>query len=218
MLMFCFCHNMQNNSPTFTSNIRFVSGAAFEKLKTGQRIGYKHDEPNLIKAKDFYSVQIRTCTGGGLVNPHQEAEGFHLWDDLTNMLDFHDIVVKMFRFVKNPEHGLLVGSKELERSPYSIEQFQNLKKIFKQRVPHLSLFEQHKYMFSETNYQYSLDDDTWTLCTNYRISSDAKFNSIKSVNTLKNCFEKIKIADGDRLFIGQKEILPKDYPELWTEN
>lgn len=209
---------MQNNSITFTSNIRFVSRSTFDLIKGGERIGYKHDEPNLMKAKEFYSEQIRTCTGGGLVNPLKEAEGFHLWDDYQNELNFHDILVKMFRFVKNPEHGLLLGGKDLTGNPYSMEQFRNFKKAFIQRVPQLSLFEKHLYTYSETHYKYSLDDDTWTLCTNYCKDAKSKLNSVISVNTLKKCFEKIKIADNDRLFIGKKEILTKDYPEFWAEN
>lgn len=91
---------MQNNSITFTSNIRFVSRSAFDLIKGGDRIGYKHNEPNLMKAKEFYSEQIRTCTGGGLVNPLKEAEGFHLWDDYQNELNFHDILVKNVQVCK----------------------------------------------------------------------------------------------------------------------
>lgn len=44
---------MQNNSITFTSNIKFVSRSAFDLIKGGDRIGYKHNEPNLMKAKEF---------------------------------------------------------------------------------------------------------------------------------------------------------------------
>ena len=37
----------------------------------------------------------------------------------------------------------------------------------------------------------------------------------KLIKTIKNAFEKISIAPGDRLFIGNKEILPKDAPGIF---
>lgn len=154
---------MENNSVAFTSKIIFVDRKAYNALKKCNYIYFYHDKPNILKANEFYSEGIRTCTGGGLINPHIEAEGFHLWDDKTNTKKFPEIVNSLFRFVKKPQRGLLVGSKKLDDAPYSIPQFAKLKEALSQRVKKLTLFQQHKFANSETHYHYSLENDTWTL-------------------------------------------------------
>lgn len=207
---------MENHSIAFTSKIRFVDLPAFKMFKKGDYIDYIHNKPNILKSKEFYSEGIRTCSGGGLVKPGIEAEGFHLWDDKTNYKKLPDIICSLFRFVKNPERGLLLGSKELEGSTYSLPQFRQLKNAFLNRVKNVSLFQQHKYENSQTHYHYSLEDDTWTLCTTYRLNDNARLQTVRSLKRLLKCFDKISIAKGDRLFIGKKEILPSDCPEIFA--
>lgn len=219
--MFRFYVNMQNNSSiSFTSKIRFVDRTAFAMLKKNNLIDYTHQSSNILKADEFYSPGIRTCTGGGLVNPLVEAEGFHFWDDMVNAKKFPQLINSLFRFVKDPERGLLVGSKELKGSVYSIPQFQNFKKAFLERVKNVSLFEQHVFENSGTDYHYSLKDDIWTLCTTYIKNDDSRLNSVRTIGQLLKCFKNISIADGDRLFVGKKEVLPSEYPELFksTQN
>lgn len=209
---------MKNNSITFTSNIRFVDKPVYKMMTKNNFIGFHHSVPNILKAEEFYSEEIRTCTGGGLVIPFKEAEGFHFWDDLLNKKNFDLIINKLFRFVKNPEHGLLVGAKDYEKSPYSVEQFLRFKKVFLERVKNLSIFEKHKFINSETHYHYSLENDTWTLCASYREPNEYKLKAVKSLDSLKKCFEKISIAPNDRLFIGKKEILPTEAPEIFSSH
>lgn len=209
---------MTNNNISFTSNIKFVKyNKAFLSSLTGDRIGYRHNEPNILKSKDFYSMDIRTCSGGGFVKPYVEAEGFHFWDDFTNKKKFPDIINKLFFYVKNPQRALLLGGKELPGNQYSLEQFQKLKKVFLERIKNVSIFEQHRHKCSETHYRYSLDTDTWTISSKFweRDGKELKAHSIDSVEDLLNCFEHVSIAEGDRLFIGKTEILPKDYPQLF---
>ena len=178
-------------------------------------IGFWHTVPNILKADEFYSEGIKTCTGGGVVIPFKEAEGFHFWDDMTNKKKFPDIVNSLFRFVKNPQRALLVGSKKLDDSPYSIEQFERFKKVFTERIKNVSLFERHRYENAQTHYIYSLDNDTWTLFSEYQKGKNIRYNQVKSLKALKECFENISIADGDRLFINNKEITKADAPELF---
>lgn len=207
-----------SKSVSFSSNIRFVNGADYAKLlakSSADRIGYLHNEVNLLKSPHFFSTEIRTCTGGGLVTQELEAEGFHLLDDMPNMKAAHDILVKLFRYVKNPERGLLVGSKDVKDRPYSCKQFKNLKEAFQKRGVLLSFFEKHLYRKSETAFHYSLNDDTWTLCTGFSRPIENKWNYVSNPVDLRSCFEKVKIADGDRLFIGAKEITPGSYPEFF---
>ena len=207
---------MDNTSISFTSKIRFVDRPVYKMMKKANYIDFHHNSSNIMKAKEFYSEEIRTCTGGGLVSPSIEAEGFHFLDDKVNNKKFPMIVNSLFRFVKNPERGLLIGSKELKGNPYSIIQFENLKKTFLERVKNVSLFQKHRYTNSESYYHYSLDDDTWTILSAFRREDSPKYNVVKSLRDLRECFEKISIADGDRLFIGKKEILPEDCPEIFN--
>lgn len=206
---------MENSSVSFTSNIHFVDRIAYNKIKKRNSIGFWHDVPNILKADEFYSEGIKTCTGGGIVIPFKEAEGFHFWDDMTNKKKFPDIVNSLFRFVKNPQRALLVGSKKLDDSPYSIEQFERFKKVFTERIKNVSLFERHRYENSQTHYIYSLNDDTWTLFSEYQKGKNIRYNQVKNLKALKECFENISIADDDRLFINNKEITKADAPELF---
>ncbi len=207
--------SMDKKSVSFTSNINFVDRLTYCHLPKKNKIGFWHNVPNILKADQFYSEEIRTCTGGGLVVPFKEAEGFHFWDDNTNKKNFLNIANSLFRFVKNPERGLLIGSKTGENYPYSIEQFERFKKIFFARVKNISLFERHRYANSQTHYHYSLDKDTWTLFSEYRKSEKGPYIQVKDLKTLRECFCGISIADGDKLFIRGKEISSKDVPELF---
>lgn len=203
------------NQVSFTSNIKFVDPYHFLKIRKGDRIGYKHNEVNILKSPMFYSEEIRTCTGGGLVTPQIEAEGFHFWDDLKNKKNFNLIINSLFRFIKNPQQALLIGSKDLNSNPLSTEQFQKIKQIFLERVPNITIFEKHRFRNSESHYHYNLKDDTWTICTTYTHPEDIKRQSIKNIKDLKNCFEHIQISSKDKLYINNTEIIPHDYPEIF---
>ena len=216
--MFFFIINMQNQV-SFTSKIQFVDPYHFLKIRKGDRIGYKHNEVNILKSPLFYSEDIRTCTGGGLVNPQIEAEGFHFWDDLKNKKNFNLIMNSLFRFIKNPKQALLIGSKEINSNPLSTEQFQKIKQIFLERVPNITIFEKHRFRNSESHYHYNLKDDTWTICSTYNRPNNLTQNTIKTIADLKNCFEYIQISPQDKLYINNKEIIPKDYPDIFqTKN
>ena len=204
-----------NNNISFKSNIIFIPTLKFaNNHNKGIYIGYQHNVPNIIKAGNFFSESIRTCTGGGIINNSKEAIGFHLWDDKINKKKFQDLVIKMFRYIKNPQRGLLIGGKNLSTNPYSLEQFTKFKNEFEKRIPFVTIFEKHKHQKSESHFAYSTNNDTWLISTIY-VTKDGSLQQIKSVNDLKEAFERIKIAKGDRLFIGKKEINKTNYPELF---
>ncbi len=209
---------MESKSISFGSSIRFVNRDVYKMLEKKNFIDYRHDRPNILKADTFFSEEIRTCTGGGLVNPEIEALGFHFWDDLTNQNKFSYLMNCLFRFVKQPQNGLIVGSKNLKQSPLSIEQFQKIKKVFSERIKNLSIFEEHTFPNSETNYHYSLKNDTWTLCAQFQDRKDMYYKSVTNLERLQNFYRHISISDGDRLFIGDKEILPADAPEIFKSS
>mgnify|MGYP001624242343 CR=1 FL=1 len=212
-----FKSNMENNNISFKSKIKFVDRAVYKMMPKKNYIDFKHSCPNILKADEFFSEGIRTCTGGGLVNPNVEAEGFHIWDDMTNKKRFPLIINSLFRFVKSPKRALLVGSKELKGSDYSLEQFERFKQSLQSRIKNISYFQKHRYYNSETHYHYSMADDTWTLCSSFQQKKNGKYKTVRSLKDLLDCFEHISIAKGDRLFIGKKEILPKDCPEIFMQ-
>lgn len=206
---------MQNKDISFTSKIQFVPWKTFEKITNKNKILYFHDTPNILKADEFYSTDIRTCTGGGLTKPFEEAEGFHFWDDRITQKNLNNNVVSLFRFIKNPERGILIGGKNLDSNPLSIPLFNKFKQTISDRVKNLSVFGIHKFENCQSHYNYNTKTDTWTICTEYRKNDNSMLRSVNSLNTLKNTFEEISIAKGDRLFIGNKEILPENAPELF---
>ena len=115
---------MENSSVSFTSNICFVDRIAYNKIKKRNSIGFWHTVPNILKADEFYSLDIRTCTGGGITKPSTgEGEGFHFWDDRITQRKANDNVISLIRFVKNPERGLILGGKKLDSNPLSIPLF-----------------------------------------------------------------------------------------------
>ena len=207
---------MKNSNISFKSNIRFIDRNTYNKLKKTNHISFWHDRPNILKATEFYSEGIKTCTGGGIINPQKEAAGFHIWDDKTNKKNFNTIIASLFRYIKNPERALLIGSKELKDDKYSIEQFKNFKQVFQNKIKNVTLFEQHNFENSQTHYHYDSETDTWSLFSEYQKKPNGNYFQIKNLKRLKECFKNISIAEGDRLFIGNKEITVKEAPELFN--
>ena len=206
---------MNNSNVSFGAKIEFIDGKAFTKLKNkGQRIGYRHDEPNIFRCNQFHSENIRTCTGGGLEDKKHNALGFHFWDDAPNKKNFTDIVVKLFRWMPEANRGILIGSKELEGNPYSREQFIRFKEVFTRRLDNVSLFEKHKNTCSETNFHHDTSTDTWSLSTSY-VNDNGKYKYVKTIKDLREAFENIKIAEGDTLILNGKEITSKDAPDFF---
>ncbi len=206
---------MDVKSVNFTSKIRFVNRDEYWKIAKHNRIYPSHGISGVLKADSFFSEGIKTCSGGGIVSPFVEALGFHFKDDLMNDSNFLQLSNSIFNVIKNPQRALLVGSKELDENPYSRKQFLKLKKLFKKHIKNCSFFENHRYENSQTHYHYSLADDTWTLFSEYRFSDNDRSICVKDLKTLKKCFKKISIAKGDKLFVGDREILVKDAPEIF---
>ncbi len=216
IFMFDFYFNMNNTNISFKSNIRFIDRNTYNKLKKVNYITFWHDAPNILKAKEFYSEGIKTCTAGGVINSQQEAAGFHILDDKINKKNFNTIITSLFESIKKPNRALLIGSKELKDDVYSIEQFKKFKQIFQKKIKNVSFFEQHMFENSQTHYHYDSRTDTWTLFSEYQKKPNGNHFQIKNLNRLKECFKNISIAEGDKLFICNKEITTKEAPEIFN--
>ena len=209
---------MQNNNVSFTSKIQFVPWNTFSKMNKKNEILYFHDTPNILKADEFYSLNIRTCSGGGVTRPSTcEGEGFHFWDDKITQRKVNDNVISLIRFVKNPERALILGGKRLEGNPLSVPLFNKFRNLIAERVKNLTVFGVHRFEDSQTHYHFDTKNDVWTICSEYRKGPDSPQRSVNSLGTLRNAFETISIAPGDRLFVGKKEILPEDAPDIFQK-
>lgn len=188
---------MKCDNVNFTSRINFVNEKTYSALRKGVDIDFRVFDKSAQKSDEFYSDAVRTCTAGGLVDTKGfEALGFHYCDSEENFGLIDKFIDKMFSMVKNPDRAVLFGGKWLNSAPYSIKNFQKIKDVFLQRVNHVTIFEEHFFPWSETDFHYCLKDDRWDLHTMFR-SLDFKEKSVLSMYDLKRNFKNIQIAQGD---------------------
>lgn len=203
-----------DNNISFKSRINFVTLNKFEDIVGGSKIN--HLSRNILNSKEFYSFQIRTCTGGGIVSPLQrEACGFHILHSHENAECMSKIIKKIFRFARtnNPERALIIGGKDITGARFSMYNFREIKNALLKKVPHVTVFEEHLYRASESSIHYNLQKDTWSIYSNRGVGQN--FEEVLTPESLKQLFKKVRIADGDELFINGKKILKEDYPEFF---
>ena len=203
-----------NNQVSFKSRIQFVPFAKFaDTIHDAAKIDFGNCY-KFVKEDKFFSTEVRTCTGGGFVEPLKNAMGFHILDSEYNNI----AVIPWFeRFVNfNAENGLLIGAKDLpdEVYKYSMPNLKKIKKYMLSKKINLSVFGPHALRKSQSHFHFSLPDDTWTLCTQYYENNNLK--EISSLKDLVFCFKNISISPKDTLFIGDKEITPKDCPSIFN--
>lgn len=206
-----------DNSISFQSRIRFVDHYEFYKTVGRNVLNLKnieHDGEYIMRTPLFRSSDIKTCTGGGLVAPHREACGFHIFHGEYFNRNMDKVFNKDSCQVP-AERALIIGGKKRPNAKYSLPNFRKIRKIISQRVKYISEFKEHRYKYSKTDFHYSLDNDTWTILTQY--APKDKYLDVTSLKQLKKVFKKIKIADGDKLFIQDKEILPTECPRIFSK-
>ena len=193
------------NVISFCSKINFVNSYEFFKNhQDGTYIDYHSDFINAADSADFYTSNVADCIAGGIVSPYKMSVGFHITGEYI-------LPDQPFQISgKKPERALLIGSKKILISPHSVLNFDTMKNFLKKTARHLTYFQEHKPFFSASDIHYSLKDDTWTICTCYGL-----FSEIRKTKELFKVFRKIKIADGDRLFIKGQEIMPRDCPQIF---
>ena len=184
--------------------------------------GYKWEKRNIDHlgrcirfGDDLYTSKIRTCTGGGLVDPYNEICGFHILNSEHHNKYIKDILAVYLKKI-DAKRALIIGSKNAPTVEYSVENFNIIKKLITSKIKDVTLFERHRFHYSESSFHYSAKKDTWTIVS---VFDDAKRKNIE-VTTLKNllkAFKKIQIAKGDRLFMEGKEILPQECPKIFLD-
>ena len=219
------------NDISFTSRINFVNTKTFDNcFRKGAYVDFradneltaldmitvkaveracgnkiKHPRLDVLKSDEFYTDTVRTCTAGGVIDTKSgKAAGFHIYDSLANSEKIDDILENIFGNVETPDRAVILGSKNLRSSIYSIPIFQKLLKGISERVPNLTVFKEHTLPFSESNMHYSLKNDTWTIQSMYRPLTDYKEFDVASQEDLNKCFKEIKLANGDIITFGEK--------------
>ncbi len=204
---------------SFTSRINFVDHKTFDKFRKGACIdfrlqrtlegfdanmnkdkGFVNDKLCMVKSDEFYTDGVRTCTSGGLIDSKSGiAVGFHYYDNLANLNSVEEFIKKIFSMVPNPDKALILGSKRLKFSNYSLPIFQKIQDAISSKVPNISIFKEHIFPFSETHIHYSLKDDAWTINSMYRHLIDIRDFDVLSEDVLKNCFKQVNIGEDDKL-------------------
>ena len=167
-----------------------------EKM-TGGKI--KHPRLDVVKADEFYTEEVRTCSAGGVVNTKTgEAAGFHAYDSLFTLEKVDDILENLFGYVPNADRVFIVGSKELHcGAEFSRPIFKALYDGIARRVKNVTVLREHTLPYSETDFHYSANNDTWTIHSMFRPLTDIKQFDVLSREDVDKCFKEVKIADGD---------------------
>ncbi len=212
------------NDISFKSRINFVDRKVFDKFQKGIYVDFrpnndfsaldmlmtkpspkiKHPRMDVIKAKEFYTDTVRTCTAGGVINTKTgDAVGFHIYDSLDNLEKTDDILENIFGKIENPDRALIIGSKNLKFSYFSIPIFKKIFEGISERIKNITIFREHTFPFSESDIHYSAKNDTWTIRSMYRPLTDIKEIDIQSNEDLNKCFKEIKLANGDEISFGK---------------
>lgn len=202
-------------SPSFKSKINFIPYGQFDRLYKFNLIKFDHFHPNVINADKFWSANIRTCTGGGIVGKN-EAAGFHILDDSLNYQNIKEIIGNILNNVEKPVSGIVFGAKDSEKFPRSMPIFMKIRNAMNRNVPNVSVFQAIKDCWGQVHFAYLGKEDTWYICyEKIDLNSNRNIQPVRGIKSLRNFFSKISIAPSDRLFIKGKEVLPKDCPEIF---
>ena len=218
------------NDVSFTSRINFVDRKTFDNFRKGAYVDFRvnnditaldmkilkavekltagkiqHPRLDVLKADEFFTEEVRTCTAGGVINTKtEEAAGYHVYDSLDNLEKVDDILDNIFGRVENPDRAFIIGSKKLVCSIYSRPIFQKIYEGITKRVPNVTVLREHTLPFSETNFHYSLKNDTLTIQSMFRPLTGIKEFDVSSKEELEKCFKEVKLANGDFLTFGEK--------------
>lgn len=218
-LYFIYSMNIQNhNGISFQSNIHFVSFAEFDKQMFRNFFycqgAMRPLNESMLKGKDIWTSSIRTCSAGGIVD-NQGALGFHFFNSLENIQKVKD---NLFSIIKKKngkaKSALLIGGKRIDGIETSLKLFDTvLDKLHKFVQP--SYFKVYKNMFAESDLGYDKRSDSWFINLSLPVSENSleSREDVLTLKKLKECFEKIKIAPQDKLYIAGKEVKRREVPE-----
>lgn len=191
----------------------FVDKETFVRTAKGKQIT-PENRPAAF-ADEFYSPTIRTCTAGAIVSPNSEAYGFHIFDgEKTSETVSKRLNMDVFLFDNPPQRALVIGSKKHKSRPYSQKNFDAIKKCLEKHMDNVTSFEEHTDLFGQSNIHYDLKTDTYTILTQF--FREGKEECVRTLKDLLSSFKKIKIAQGDELFVGKQQITKESCPKIFA--
>lgn len=207
---------MINNQPiSFKANLRFEPREALMRFRDAKYINFEDNAQNIVKADEFVTEFIASCTGGGLTGRNTSG-GFHIWDNKENTKSITKIIDKILENVENPSEGLVIGAKDIDWCKSSMTNFLKIRNAMKKRVKNLSIFQTIKSKLGVVHCGYSAKENCWIISCEERGLRNNDFSSkVNNVEELKAFFGKISIAKNDKLFIQGKEISIQDCPEIF---
>ena len=208
------------SSTTFTSKIHFVPSCIFAEIinpNEQKYVSFAQIKSISPPCDSFYSVELKSCSGGGVVEPGKSCVGFHIFDCKENLEKVNENIEEITTPIPKATRGLLIGGKDLPRAKYSLKHFEKLKESLLNKVENLSCFKMHAYKDEETNYLYDAKNDEWYLNTQFASYENGRHVSteVESLKTLKQAFKEVKIAKGDELYICGLEVKKEDAPEFF---
>lgn len=212
--------NSSNDKTPFSSNIRFVTSKEFDRHCFHSFFYCGRPtlpiDSSMLKGKDIWTPDIRTCTAGGVVDS-EGAAGFHIFDCRENLEKLkNDFIPAIKNMIQKPLSALIIGSKKLDRYPDSIPVFEETNSQIK-KLTTPSVFKTHSNRFASTDIGYEQSTDTWFINSTYPknpMMPDFR-EEVLSVDDLKNNFERIRIAPQDNLFIMDKPVTRGICPEFF---
>ena len=126
-------NSYNSNNLSFQSKIRFVPRRVFMDKEFLPFVDcQKRTEPlfkSMIKDKDFYTLDVRTCTGGGLVDS-DGVLGFHIFDCQENIDRVGNALANIIDFrTRNNKSALLIGSKDIPSRRDSLPLFDRIREV-----------------------------------------------------------------------------------------
>ena len=119
-------------------------------------------KPNIVASDMFYTLGIRTCTGGGLKSSKKvRAAGFHFWDERLNGEKLKNTLNKLINLIPDADGGLVIGAKRLTGSDNSVPLFKTVLKELKKACKNLSYFQIMKKPYGSVDFKYSQANDSW---------------------------------------------------------
>ena len=210
--------NVQNcNSLNFKSNIHFVSSPNFDKQMFRSYFYCSTKKTlmdSMLKGGDIWTQNIRTCSGGGLVD-NQGALGFHFFNSLETIQKVKEDLISIVKKQNcKTKSALLIGGKRITND--SVQLFSTVLDKLKDVVKP-SYFKIYKSLYAESDIGYDKHTDSWfiNLTNPVDVRNIMARKDILTLNALKKSFEEIKIAPQDKLFINGKEVTHNDAPEFF---
>lgn len=207
-----------NEQPSFKSRINILSPLRYASKPNSENYIHCFQDRvhnNVVIARDFYTKQVRTCTGGCLTAQDSPlAVGFHIWDELK-YFDLKSCIKKIKKLIPDADNGFLIGSKELIDADHSVSYFNEIQNSLSEICPNFSVFKTFTHPYGQADFKYFKDTDTLNIRLSFLKPYCDEISNVYSLKRLLSFFKEISIAPTDTLFINEKQITKKDVPHIF---